>query len=365
MLSELAKPELKVWGTLLKEVVNTGLCMFCGTCIAACPVNVLIPTEDERPTIKGMCVLCGLCYHSCPRVELPIDNIEEHIFGRRRFEGESYTGVVRAAYSARSSDPKIRMIAQDSGATTSILSHALSKGYIDYAVTTGTFEGDRWRPRPQISRSLDGLLKTAKSKYSPGATVSGVADAVAGHPGAKLGMVGLPCQVEGVRRLATSPLGNRKIGEAVKLTIGLFCFDSYKYNKLFLEYVQAKSQIPLDQVEKVDIKDNRFRLFSGEKILMDLHVKELDQYVMPGCSKCQDFSAELSDISIGAVGSQRGWTTVLVRSEVGEKIFNSAVEEGVIEVTPISEVKPGLDVVVKLSQIKKKREAPYIRHGTG
>ncbi|MBS7650575.1 4Fe-4S binding protein, partial [Candidatus Bathyarchaeota archaeon] len=32
--------------------------MFCGTCIAACPVNVLIPAEDERPTIKGICVLC-------------------------------------------------------------------------------------------------------------------------------------------------------------------------------------------------------------------------------------------------------------------------------------------------------------------
>ncbi|MEM2106804.1 MAG: Coenzyme F420 hydrogenase/dehydrogenase, beta subunit C-terminal domain [Candidatus Bathyarchaeia archaeon] len=361
----MAKPELKVWGTLLKEVVNTGLCMFCGTCIAACPVNVLIPTEDERPTIKGICVLCGLCYHSCPRVELPIDHIEERVFGRRRSEGEAYTGVVRAAYSVRSTDPKIRMIAQDSGATTSILSHAISKGYIDYAVTTGTFEGERWRPKPQISRDLDGLLKTVKSKYSPGATVSGIADAAAGHPGAKIGMVGLPCQVEGVRRLATSPLGNRKVGETVKLTIGLFCFDSYKYNKLFLDQIQSKNQIALDQVEKVDIKDNRFRLFSGEKILVDIHVKELEPYVVSGCSKCQDFSAEMSDISVGAVGSQRGWTTVLVRSEIGEEIFNSAVDDGVIESTPLSEVKPGLDIVVKLSQIKKRREAPYIRRGAG
>ncbi|MBS7651455.1 Coenzyme F420 hydrogenase/dehydrogenase, beta subunit C-terminal domain, partial [Candidatus Bathyarchaeota archaeon] len=95
-----------------------------------------------------------------------------------------------------------------------------------------------------------------------------------------------------------------------------------------------------------------------------LHVKELEPYVVSGCSKCQDFSAELSDISVGAVGSQRGWTTVLVRSEIGEEIFNSAADDGVIESTPLSEVKPGLEMVVKLSQIKKRREAPYIRRGT-
>ncbi|MGQ9543258.1 MAG: Coenzyme F420 hydrogenase/dehydrogenase, beta subunit C-terminal domain [Candidatus Bathyarchaeia archaeon] len=361
----MSKPELKVWGTLLKEVVNTGLCMFCGTCIAACPVNVLIPTEDERPTIKGICVLCGLCYHSCPRVELPIDLIEERIFGRRRSGEERFTGVVRGAYSARSRDPKIRMVAQDSGATTSILNYALSKGYIDYAVTTGTFEGKKWMPHPQISRGLEGLLKTAKSKYSPGATVSGIADAAAGHPGARLGLVGLPCQVEGVRRLATSPLGHRKLGELVNLTIGLFCFNSYKFNKLFLDFIQTKNQISLEQVEKVDIKDNRLYLFSGEKVLMDIHVKELDPYVIPACGKCQDFSAELSDISVGAVGSPRGWTTVLVRSEIGEEVFKSAVDEGVLESTPLNTVKPGLDVVVKLSQIKNRREAPYIRFGAG
>lgn len=357
----MAKPQLKVWGTLHKEVVSTDLCMFCGTCIASCPVNVLFPTDDEKPTIKGMCVLCGLCYHSCPRVELPVDDIEERLYGRTRNDDEKYTGVLRGAYSVRSTDPKIRMIAQDSGATTSILSHALSKGFVDYTVTTGMDEKDYWRPRPYVSSSAEELLKTARSKYSTGAQISGVADAAIGHPGAGLGLVGLPCQIEGARRLATSPLGNRKLGEYVKLAIGIFCVDSFKFNRLFLDFVQTKNQISLQQIEKVDIKNNRFILFAGEKILMDLPVEELNPYVLPACSKCQDFSAELSDISIGAVGSPRGWTTVLVRSEFGEEVFKSALDEGAIESTPLSDVKPGISLVTKLSKMKKERQAPYIR----
>lgn len=360
----MASPQLKIWGTLYKEVVTPDLCMFCGTCIASCPVNVLLPTDDEKPTIKGMCVLCGLCYHGCPRVELPVDDIEELLFGRTRTEKEKSTGVIRGAYSVRSTDSKIRSIAQDSGAVTSIMAHALSRGFVDQAVTTGMREKEIWRPKPYVSSSLDELFRTVRSKYTSGASVSGLAEAAAGYPNAKLGFVGMPCQIEGLRRLTTSPLGHRKLGERVKLAIGLFCFDSFKFNSLFLDFVQTKNQIPLQQIEKVDIKSGRFSLSAGEKILMDLPVKDLGSYVLPGCNKCQDFCSELSDISVGAVGSPKGWTSVLVRSAIGEEVFKSAIDAGVIESKPLSDVKPGLALVEKLSNKKKENQAPYIKHRT-
>jgi coenzyme F420 hydrogenase subunit beta len=361
----LAKPQLKIWGTLNKEVVNTDLCMFCGTCIAACPVNVLFPTEDEKPTIKGMCVLCELCYYSCPRIELPIDDIEEYLYGRMRNDEEINMGILRETYSVRSSDPKIRMGTQDSGATTSILSHAISKGYIDYAITTGMDEKDYWRPKPYISTNSDDLLKTAKSKYSVGASVSGVGDAITAYPNANLGFVGVPCQIQGLRRLMTSPLGRKKLGEHVKLAIGLFCMDSFKYNQLFQEFVKTKNQISLEQIDKVDIKNNQFNLFAGEKVLMDLPVKDLKPYELPACKNCQDFSAELSDISIGAVGSPKGWTTVLVRTSFGEEVFHSAIEAGVIESKPLNNMEPGISLVSKLSKLKKSRPATYVKSKLG
>jgi coenzyme F420 hydrogenase subunit beta len=258
---------------------------------------------------------------------LPIDDIEEYLYGRMRSDNEIYMGIFRGTYSVRSTDPKIRMGAQDSGATTSILSHALSKGYIDYAITTGMDEKDYWRPKPCVSTNSDDLLKTARSKYSVGAPVSGVADAIAAYPDADLGFVGVPCQIQGLRRLTTSP--------------------------------------PLEQVEKVDIKNNRFLLFAGEKVLMDLPVKDLKPYELPACKNCQDFSAELSDISIGAVGSPKGWTTVLVRSSFGEEVFQSAIDAGVIESKSLNDVKPGISLVSKLSKLKKVRPATYIQSKLG
>jgi coenzyme F420 hydrogenase subunit beta len=67
---------------------------------------------------------------------------------------------------------------------------------------------------------------------------------------------------------------------------------------------------------------------------------------------------------VGAVGSKDGWTTVIVRSELGQKLFDSAVRAKAIEAVPIETVEPGLPFVIKLSNKKKReRNAYYIRRG--
>jgi len=83
------------------------------------------------------------------------------------------------------------------------------------------------------------------------------------------------------------------------------------------------------------------------------------------CHYCIDYVAELADISVGAVGSADGWTTVIVRSEMGQKLFDSAVRSKVIEAAPIEMIKPtGLPFLVKLSNKKKReRNAYYLRRG--
>ena len=82
------------------------------------------------------------------------------------------------------------------------------------------------------------------------------------------------------------------------------------------------------------------------------------------CQYCIDYVAELADISVGAVGSPDGWTTVIVRSELGQKLFDSAVKAKVIESVPIETVTPGLPFVVRLSNKKKReRNAYYLRRG--
>ena len=43
------------------------------------------------------------------------------------------------------------------------------------------------------------------------------------------------------------------------------------------------------------------------------------------CRFCSDYSAEYADISFGGIGAEEGWTTILIRSNLGRGIFADAV----------------------------------------
>jgi coenzyme F420 hydrogenase subunit gamma len=52
---------------LIYDVINQGLCMGCGTCVATCPVRA-ISMEYGKPNIdRDLCIKCGACYAQCPR----------------------------------------------------------------------------------------------------------------------------------------------------------------------------------------------------------------------------------------------------------------------------------------------------------
>jgi coenzyme F420 hydrogenase subunit beta len=348
---------VKVFGSLVAEVINKGLCMYCGTCIASCPVNVLFHSDEEKPVIKGICVLCELCYYSCPRVEFSVYEAERKVFGRARTVDERL-GVVRKSYMAKAKDEAVLKVCQDGGVATALTIHALESGFVDLAVLTGGGPEGGWKPQPLIASDRAGALKGAGSKYSPGGSVSGVGEAAVGYPDYKVMYVGLPCQIQGLRRLITSNKGNRKLGERVTLTIGLFCMDSYHHRSLMEKL--SESKVNPAEVTKFDIKSNVFKAFQDGKTIFEAPIKDLDDGRMEGCGKCQDFTAELADISVGSMASPEGWCTVLVRSEKGETLFKDAVKKGVVEAREIKDVGK-LEILVKMSERKRRREAPYLK----
>lgn len=44
---------------------------------------------------------------------------------------------------------------------------------------------------------------------------------------------------------------------------------------------------------------------------------------------CYDFAAEFADVSVGSIGSEFGWSTVITRSDAGKALVKRAEEEGV------------------------------------
>jgi coenzyme F420 hydrogenase subunit beta len=339
----------KIFGTLLTNVINKGICVACGACVSVCPVDIL-SMEDEKPTIKGKCILCQLCYYQCPRIELPIDYIEENIFGRKRSDDEPI-GIYKSIYSARSLRDDILNKCQDGGAVTSILAYCLENGIIDSAVVSGISKEEAWKAEPFVALSYEDLLKCAGTRYTVSSNVLGLMSAYFEYSKRKIGFVGTPCQIQAIRRMQTTPLKHKMI-DNLELAIGLFCMEIYEYKEI-MNYLREKN-IDLNKISKFSIKKNKFIVSSNGEILLSEPIKNIEKYVRPTCSICIDYTAELADISIGGVGSPEGWSTVIARSEKGEKIILEAEKNKYIELKQIS--SEDLSSIIKISNKKKAKK---------
>jgi len=80
-------------------------------------------------------------------------------------------------------------------------------------------------------------------------------------------------------------------------------------------------------------------------------LSELDCHVKPGCRSCADFTAKVSDVSVGSIGSMPGMSTVIARTKEGLGLFKIAEEMGFIEV----EDGVNIDAIEKVGRLKLRR----------
>ena len=346
----LEKPRL--FGNLMTQVIRANQCSFCGACMAACPVNVLWPV-GEQPTIIGTCALCEVCYYNCPTVEFSRDDVEAFLHGRTRRPDETL-GISRGAFVGRALKSEIRDRAQDGGVVTALLAYALDNGLIDAAVVAG--RDSRWHAKPVVATSYDELVKNAGTKYTPSPTLLGVRSAIDEYAKTRVGLVGTPCQVKAVRRIQTSPLGNRRLAQAMDLTIGLFCMESYGYDKLVESYIASKGIDP-SRISKVGIKKGSFIAWDGENEVLHVPLREIDEHVRQSCKQCDDFTAEYADISVGGVGCPNGYSTIIARTEKGLELLKKAETAGYLELRELKQEEKGYQKVLNMAQMKRARKA--------
>ena len=103
--------------------------------------------------------------------------------------------------------------------------------------------------------------------------------------------------------------------------------------------------VDLDKAEKTQISKGKYIVQVDGKE-HSVSVKELNNAVEERCINCPDFTAKYSDISVGSVGSDDGYSTVIVRSDIGEKLFESL---------DLAKGKVNKEEVTKLAIRKKKR----------
>jgi coenzyme F420 hydrogenase subunit beta len=332
--------------SLGKNVVETGRCVGCGTCILVCPFNCL-EYREGKPVLVKDCKVCGICPRVCPQYEQSLSKIENFVFGRERQPGEDF-GVYRRLSVARAKDAEVRSSAQDGGVVTALLIFGLEKGLIDGAIVSGITKEKPLYPTPKLATTPMEVLESAGTRYTYSPNILALAEAVK-QKRQSIAFVGTPCQIRAIRKMQMA--GLKKYTAPLKLLIGLMCSECFTYEGLMEKYIHEKLGINLNNITKINIKGKM--LVTTKSNVKAIPLMEVKEYARKSCSFCNDFSSELADISAGGLGLD-GWTFVVIRTKEGEEFFEAAEKAGVLETRSVEKNEPALSLLVKLSAKKRK-----------
>jgi len=345
----------KGYKELFTEVIETGLCALCGACADGCPYLVYY---KGRIVLLDNCTLSkGQCYEYCPRTYIDMDAISQQVFGVPYSEDE--IGVTKEVFVARSTDAHIKEKAQYGGVVTTLLSLALTEGFIDSAILTKT-SVDKV-PTPFLAQNAEEVLQCTGSNYMACPVVARL-NQVPRNDSNKLGVAAMPCQVLAITKMKKVPPENRVNISNVKLIVGLFCTWALSPDGF---YQFLAKNLDLSQVEKFDVPPpptNRFDVYTTSGKL-SFSLEEIRQYALPTCAYCLDMTSEFADISVGSAEGVAGWNTVITRTDIGAELVKVAKAKKKIETDRLP--SENLAHLKEAALLKKKRALNEIIKRTG
>jgi coenzyme F420 hydrogenase subunit beta len=348
---------IRVFRDLQREVVAAGLCGKCGGCVSFCSagtLNALEMGDDGLPRYadRKKCMACGICYMICP-VTRELDAEMRETFGWR-----SPIGIYRAVKSARAVDESLRAIATDGGVVTALLHYMLERRLIDGAVVSQ--KTTAFSRIPLIATTWEELYTAAGScfdgsfhleelgdrytTYSP--TLSAVKGLESEHL-QRVAMVGTPCQVRSIKKMQCLGILPAHV---IIYTIGLFCMEAFSFDALGRRRLEERLRehqgdagppARFEDICKLNIKEDVIvsLALSGQPRLQGggngtiIHVpfEEVEEIARPACLACTDFASDYADLSAGGLGSTSGYTTILIRTPKGSRVYSEALRQGYIE----------------------------------
>lgn len=166
----------------------------------------------------------------------------------------------------------------------------------------------------------------------------------------RIAMVGTPCEIMAASKLqcyTDSP---------IDVKLGLFCMENFSY-KYFVNFLK-EYDLKMDDIEKFQIDKGNLSLSLKTKETIKIPLSVAKRIIRKNCNICVELTSETSDISIGSIGSEDGWSTLIIRTEKGEKIVEGAIEQKFIEAQELPEAQ--FNLLNRIAQGKINRNLEYV-----
>lgn len=257
---------------LENEVIFAGLCIHCGSCNAFCPHMDFDEKTGEAYVVDECAETVGLCYNACPRTFLPIEEIEQKLFGQTRVD--LAVGVYKDIIQVKSKNKESILY--------NLVQAAFESGVVKHFVLS-----DPKSKKPPVAVPLVIDNATEAKKHIPEKTMDNAGPLITGIGKAYLdqkrdiGILANPCHLQGLAKILVSDFNTG--AERTSLKIAFACS-------------------------------------SGG---------------MSGCKYCTDFSGEFSDISYSPWGAPKdsGDAFLIIRTDMGQKVVDYAIKKKLLEIT--------------------------------
>jgi coenzyme F420 hydrogenase subunit beta len=379
----------KTFKNLIQEVHEQGICGQCGGCVSFCYAGDLIAIEmspEGKPHYidEENCLQCGICFLICPQINVLDKEIQE------TYNWEPPIGQFKHIVSGRTTDSDIMKVCSDGGMVTSILVYLLEQKLIDGAIVSVS-DGPFGR-KPIIATTKEKIISAAGSRFIGKSNIEELGNFttysqtmfalrdIKNLDMLKIAVVGTPCQIHTIRKM--QHLGVMP-AHVVKYVIGLFCLENFSFSIDKVDEVEAVLGMNINDIKKINLKED-FIITTKDDIVKHIPLSELEKVARPACFACTDYANDFADISVGGIGSPEGYSTIVIRNEIGQKIYSNALRHNYIEELNVGhdmDLGSGLikyekgiclsskarkDLTFKYARIKRKRgldTLEKLRHG--
>ena len=361
--------------------LNHDLCLGCGICQSACPSNAIsiivkkgrfIPHIDKTKCKNDRG--CHRCHDVCPGLGIDLRRIASERFTDEQVKSDAWVGRYLKCFTGYSNDEEIRYHSASGGMVSQFLIFLLEKGYIDGAVVTAFDPGNELMVRSYVAHNRDEVLRAKSSKYAP-VSLHGMAQAIKKEPGSRYVIVGLPCHIQGFRKLEEK---DHKFKEKIAGYFSIYCssgrtfyltehvFKERGIRKENLTYFAYRDEGCLGSLvakqQDGDTTANREKVYR-ERFQSYYH--PLRSFFIPRrCLFCIDHYGELGDVCFGDIhikpymDDKIGINSLVVRKKKWLHLLEEAQKDGIITLDEIT--VETLNASQKMAGKKKGRNERFI-----